>query len=272
MARMALGLEYDGTAFMGWQRQSHAGRTVQDALEAAIAKVADHPVDVVCAGRTDAGVHALCQVTHFDVEARRDLRGWLLGINSNLPADVAANWIKDVPREFHARYQARARQYRYSIVNRPTRPAVMRSQTTWVRHALDDERMCAAAKFLLGEHDFSAFRSVECQARSPVRRVMHLDVRRVGEIVRIDVVADGFLHHMVRNIVGVLIDVGTGKQSPEWAQRVLQGRDRTRGGVTAPPQGLCFMAVLYPIAYDLPVPEGSLFDGLSPDIKLVSNR
>jgi len=272
MARMALGLEYDGTAFMGWQRQSHAGRTVQGCLEEAISKVADHPVDVVCAGRTDAGVHALGRVSHFDVEARRDLRGWLLGINSNLPEDVAANWIKEVPDDFHARYWAYARQYRYGIVNRLTRPAVMRSQMTWVRHSLDEERMRTAARFLLGEHDYSAFRSVECQARSPVRRVHCLDVHRAGEIVSIDVVADGFLHHMVRNMVGVLIDIGTGRQDPVWAQRVLQGRDRTLGGVTAPPQGLCFMAVLYPTANNIPVPEGALFDGLSPDIKLVSSR
>ncbi|MDE2091974.1 MAG: tRNA pseudouridine(38-40) synthase TruA, partial [Gammaproteobacteria bacterium] len=246
MARMALGLEYDGTDFMGWQRQSHAGRTVQGCLEEAISRVADHPVDVVCAGRTDAGVHALGQVAHFDVEARRDLRGWLLGINSNLPVDVAVNWIMDVPDEFHARYRACARHYRYCIVNRPTRPAVVRSQMTWVRHPLDEERMRAAGKFLLGEHDFSAFRAVECQARSPIRHVHRLEVQRDGEIVSLDVVADGFLHHMVRNMVGVMIDIGTGKQAPEWAERVLNGRDRTLGGVTAPPQGLCFMAVLYP--------------------------
>ncbi len=271
MARMAVGLEYDGTAFMGWQRQAHAGRTVQGCLESAIAKVADHPVEVACAGRTDAGVHALGQVTHFDIEARRGLRGWLLGINSNLPADVAANWVQQVPDDFHARYQACARQYRYTILNRLTRPALMRSQVTWVHHLLDEARMCAAARFLLGEHDFSAFRAVECQARSPVRRVHRLDVRRDGEIVTIDVVADGFLHHMVRNIVGVLIDIGTGKQEPEWARRVLAGRDRTLGGITAPSHGLCFMAVLYPTAYGVPVPDGALFDGLSADIELVSS-
>lgn len=271
MARMALGLEYDGTAFMGWQRQAHAGRTVQSCLESAITKVADHPVEVACAGRTDAGVHARGQVTHFDVEARRDLRGWLLGINSNLPADVAANWIKLVPDDFHARYRACARHYRYTILNRLTRPALMRSQTTWVHQALDEGCMRTAARCLLGEHDFSAFRAVECQARSPVRRVHRLDLHREGEIIRIDIVADGFLHHMVRNIVGVLIDIGTGKQEPEWAQRVLAGRDRTLGGVTAPSQGLCFMAVLYPTVYELPVPDGALFDGLSPDIKLVSS-
>jgi len=272
MARLALSLEYDGTAFMGWQRQSHAGRTVQACLEAAIAKVADHPVEVVCAGRTDAGVHATGQVTHFDSPVRRHLRGWLLGINSNLPADVAVNWIQDVPEEFHARYRACARHYRYSILNRLTRPAIMRSQMTWIRHQLDEERMRTAAKFLLGEHDFSAFRAVECQARSPVRSVHRLDVRRDGDGVLIDVVADGFLHHMVRNIVGVLLAIGAGKQDTEWAQRVLAGRDRSLGGVTAPPQGLCFTAVLYPAAYNIPVPQGALFDGLSANLRSALNR
>jgi tRNA pseudouridine38-40 synthase len=272
MTRLALGLEYDGTAFMGWQRQSHSGRTVQGALEAAIAKVADHPVDVVCAGRTDAGVHATGQVTHFDTQVQRDMRGWLLGINSNLPADVAVSWIKEVPGEFHARYRACARQYRYSILNRLTRPAVRRAHMTWIHRALNDKHMNAAAKSLLGEHDFSAFRSMECQAHSPVRHVYRLEVHRVGEAVVIDVVANGFLHHMVRNMVGVLIAIGTGKQETEWALKVLEGRDRTLGGVTAPPQGLCFMAVLYPAAYNIPVPEGALFDGLSTDIKLVISR
>ncbi|HVC36826.1 MAG TPA: tRNA pseudouridine synthase A, partial [Gammaproteobacteria bacterium] len=185
-----------------------------------------------------------------------------LGINSNLPADVAVNWIKDVPDEFHARYRACARQYRYSILNRLTRPAVMRLQMTWVRHSLDVERMRTAAKFLLGEHDFSAFRAAECQARSPVRSVHRLDVRRDSDIVLIDVVADGFLHHMIRNMVGVLIAIGAGKQGPEWALRVLKGRNRTLGGVTAPPQGLCFLAVLYPVIYNMPVMDDALFDGL----------
>jgi tRNA pseudouridine38-40 synthase len=262
MARLAIGLEYDGTAFMGWQRQSHAGRTVQACLETAIAKVADHSLDVVCAGRTDAGVHASGQVAHFDSDARRDLRGWLLGINSSLPADMAANWVKGVPDEFHARHRAYARQYRYNILNRLTRPALMRTQMTWIHHPLDEERMRVAAKSLLGEHDFSAFRAVECQARSPVRCVYRLDVRRDNEVVLIDIVANGFLHHMVRNIAGVLIAIGAGKQDPDWAQQVLAGRDRTLGGVTAAPQGLCFMAALYPAEYSIPVPDDALFEGL----------
>ncbi|MDE2235537.1 MAG: tRNA pseudouridine(38-40) synthase TruA [Gammaproteobacteria bacterium] len=263
MARFALGLEYDGTAFMGWQRQAHAGRTVQACLESAIAKVADHPVQAGCAGRTDAGVHATGQVVHFDSPSRRDPRGWLLGINSNLPQDVAVRWIKQVPDDFHARYQAIARQYRYTILNRVTRSAVLRTLATWVHQPIDEARMRAAAGYLLGEHDFSAFRAVECQARTPVRRLHCLEIRRSGDAVYLDVVADGFLHHMVRNIAGVLIDIGTGKQPPLWARNVLQGRDRTRGGITAPAQGLCFVAVLYPDSYAIPRPHGALFSGLT---------
>ncbi|MBU6420969.1 MAG: tRNA pseudouridine(38-40) synthase TruA [Gammaproteobacteria bacterium] len=260
--RLAIGLEYDGTRFMGWQRQAHPGRTVQACVEAAVASVADHPVELTCAGRTDAGVHASGQVAHFDTQAQRSARSWLLGINSNLPKDVALRWILEVPEDFHARFRARARHYRYTIVNRPTRPALARLRGTWVHAALDIESMQAAARHLLGQHDFSAFRAVECQARSPVRTLQRLDVRRRGERVTLEVVADGFLHHMVRNIAGVLIAIGAQKHPSDWAHAVLQGRDRKLGGVTAPPQGLCFVAVLYPPAYTIPVPEDALFDGL----------
>ncbi|MGA9851937.1 MAG: tRNA pseudouridine(38-40) synthase TruA [Gammaproteobacteria bacterium] len=266
MTRLALGLEYDGTEFMGWQRQTHTGRTVQGCLESALSKVADHPVEVSCAGRTDAGVHATGQVAHFDTFAARNLRGWLLGLNSNLPKDMAVNWIREVAEEFHARFRARARQYRYSILNRLTRPAVARTQASWVHRPLDETRMQAAAGHLLGEHDFSAFRAVECQARSPVRTLHRLDVCRQGEQVLIDAVANGFLHHMVRNITGVLIAIGEGKREPDWARQVLEGRDRTLGGITAPPQGLCLMAVLYPAIYEIPVPEDAMFNNLSANL------
>ena len=264
MTRFALGLEYDGTGFMGWQSQIHAGRTVQTCVEEAIGKVADHVVDVICAGRTDAGVHASGQVIHFDTEARRDLRGWLLGINSNLPPDVAVNWVQEVPAEFHARFSAEARQYRYVILNRATRPAIGRAQVTWSFRPLDAARMATAARHLLGKHDFSAFRSVECQAKQPVRTLDRLEVRREGEHIVIDVVADGFLHHMVRNIAGVLMAVGEGKREPDWSKQVLEGRDRTLGGVTAQPEGLSLVAVKYPSQYQVPLPEGALFsDNLS---------
>lgn len=248
---------------MGWQRQSHAGRTVQACLEAALSKVADHPVETICAGRTDAGVHASGQVVHFDSEARRELRGWLLGLNANLPEDAAVNWIKPVADEFHARFKAQARHYCYTILNRPTRPALDRAQATWIHRPLDHERMQVASRHLLGKHDFSAFRAVECQAKSPVRTLHALRVERIGEMVRVDVVADGFLHHMVRNIVGVLVAIGTGKQDVDWSERVLAGRDRAFGGVTAPAQGLCFKAVSYPERFGIPLPDDNLFEEVS---------
>lgn len=263
MPRFALGVEYDGTAFMGWQRQSHAGRTVQACLEAALTRVANHPVEVTCAGRTDAGVHASGQVVHFDSDADRGTRGWILGCNSNLPEDVAVNWIKPVNADFHARFLAQARHYRYTILNRDTRPALGRAQVTWIHRPLDCARMLAAGRPLIGRHDFSAYRAVECQAHSPVRTLHSLTVERHGDQVLIDVVADGFLHHMVRNIAGVLIAVGAGQQAADWAERVLEGRDRTLGGVTAPPNGLCFKGVLYPLEYEIPVPADARFAGLS---------
>jgi tRNA pseudouridine38-40 synthase len=259
MTRFALGIEYDGTDFMGWQRQGHAGRTVQACIEEALGKVADRPVDVTCAGRTDAGVHAAGQVIHFDSDARRNLRGWLLGVNSNLPPDVAARWIQEASPEFHARFRAIARHYRYTVLNRTTRPALARTQLTWVHQPLDAERMQAAARHLIGKHDFSAFRSVECQALHPVRTVQRLDVQRQGELVLIDAVADGFLHHMVRNIVGVLLAVGEGKRDADWSLQVLEGRDRSLGGVTAPASGLCFAAVRYPDEFHIPQPKETGF-------------
>ena len=259
MTRYALGLEYDGTAFMGWQSQTHPGRTVQANLEEALAKVADHGVEVTCAGRTDAGVHARGQVVHFDSDARRNLRSWLLGVNSNLPPDMAVAWIQEVAADFHARFSAEARQYRYVILNRFTRPALEREVVSWVHRPLDAARMQQAARHLLGRHDFSAFRSVECQAKHPVRTLQRLDVRREGERVVIDAVADGFLHHMVRNIAGVLLAVGEGKQDPGWSRAVLEGRDRTLGGVTAPAGGLSLMAVKDPPRFGIPLPEWALF-------------
>lgn len=259
MTRYALGLEYDGSEFMGWQRQSHAGRTVQASVEQALSRVADHVLEVTCAGRTDAGVHAIGQVVHFDSTARRGLRGWLLGLNSNLPADVAAQWILPVPDEFHARFRAEARHYRYTLLNRDSRPALERASVTWIHRPLGAARMQAAARHLLGRHDFSAFRSVECQAKQPVRTLQRLDIQRRGEQLIIDAVADGFLHHMVRNIVGVLLAVGDGRREPDWAREVLAARDRSLGGVTAPASGLCFMAARYPEKFGIPVPVGALF-------------
>lgn len=259
MTRYACGIEYDGSGFKGWQRQTHEPITVQAAVEEALAKVADHAVAVTCAGRTDAGVHASGQVIHFDTEARRELRGWLLGTNSNLPPAVSATWVKEMPEDFHARFKASARQYRYVILNRDVRPALGRAELTWIHRPLDAELMAAAAAHLTGKHDFSAFRSVECQAKQPVRDLKRLEVRRDGERVVIDALADGFLHHMVRNITGVLLEIGQGKREPIWAREVLEGRDRALGGVTAPANGLTLVAVEYPAEFAVPVSRDALF-------------
>lgn len=249
--RIAMGVEYDGRAFFGWQRQAEV-RSVQAAVEQAIAAVADHPVEVTCAGRTDAGVHATGQVIHFDTAAARPLRGWLLGTNSHLPADAGITWVQPVPEDFHARFSATHRRYRYAILNRTTRPGLEAGRVSWHHRPLDEERMRAAARMLLGEHDFSSFRSFECQARTPVRKLRRLDVVRRGDHVWLDALADGFLHHMVRNLAGVLLEVGDGRRPPEWAREVLEARDRRAGGVTAPPGGLYLVEVGYPPEFALP--------------------
>jgi tRNA pseudouridine38-40 synthase len=217
--------------------------------------VADHPVGVVCAGRTDAGVHAWGQVVHFDTRAPRDERSWVLGGNANLPPDLALTWARAVPLEFDARRSARRRHYRYLIYNHPLRSALLRDRACWECRPLDDERMQAGASYLLGEHDFSAYRAAACQAKSPVRRVDRIEVSRRGRLIALDVVANAFLHHMVRNIAGVLMAVGLGRRPAEWPREVLVGRDRRLGGVTAPPAGLYLVAVEYPDRFGLaPVP------------------
>ncbi len=249
--RIALGVEYDGTDFCGWQIQSGV-RTVQECLEQALSRVANHPVQVVCAGRTDTGVHGLGQVVHFDSDAARDERAWVLGGNANLPGDITLRWAHPVPDSFHARFGAQRRHYRYLILNRKTRPAVGRNRFCWIHRPLDVTRMQTAARYLLGEHDFSSYRAVACQAKSPVRTVHRLDVVQEEDLITIDIVANAFLHHMVRNIAGVLITIGSGEQEPHWADEVLNYRDRTLGGVTAPPQGLYFVGVEYSPEYELP--------------------
>ena len=249
--RYALGIEYDGTGFLGWQRLPH-GATVQAAVEKALSFVADHPVDVVCAGRTDSGVHAQCQVVHFDSDARRDERAWVLGGNGRVPDAIALRWARPVADDFSARYDARARRYRYRILDRPVRPAMLRLLVTWERRSLDAAAMHAAAQALVGEHDFSAFRTVQCQARHAVRSMHAVEVRRVGEEVHVEVEANAFLHHMVRNIVGSLLPVGRGERPVEWVGELLAGRARKVAGPTAPPQGLCFLGPRYPARHGLP--------------------
>lgn len=249
--RIALGIEYDGTDFSGWQRLKSAA-SVQAAVERALSQVAAHPVEISCAGRTDAGVHGRCQVAHFDTEAQRDMRGWVLGSCANLPPSVAVLWAQPVAAEFHARYAARSRRYRYHILNRPVRAALDARYVTWERLSLDAERMHAAAQALLGEHDFSAFRALSCQAAHPRRSVLAVSVRREGEQVLVDIEANAFLHHMVRNIVGSLLPIGRGEQPVAWLAELLAGRDRQLAGPTAPATGLTFVGPRYPAHWGLP--------------------
>ncbi len=250
--RFALGIEYDGTDFLGWQRLSH-GRSVQAAVEAALSFVAAHPVEVTCAGRTDSGVHARCQVVHFDSMSERSERAWTLGANAQLPRDVAVLWAQPVAEGFHARFGARARRYRYTILNRPIRAALDARFVTWERAPLDTDAMQRAAQALVGEHDFSAFRTVACQANSPMRHVREIVVVRAGDEVAIEIEANAFLHHMVRNIVGSLLPIGRGERAPEWLAELLHGRDRSVAGPTAPASGLVFVGPRYPAEWQLPV-------------------
>ncbi|HEY0766763.1 MAG TPA: tRNA pseudouridine(38-40) synthase TruA [Steroidobacteraceae bacterium] len=252
MARIAVGIEYDGSAYAGWQAQG-SRRTIQQITERALSSVAAEPVSLVCAGRTDAGVHAHGQVAHFDTRATRSARGWVLGANSELPADVSVSWALPVPAHFHARYCAEARTYRYLILNRVARSALLAQRATWIHRPLDHERMAQAASALHGEHDFSAFRSSECQAKSPIRRMERLTVERRGDSVVIEATANAFLHHMVRNIAGLLIAIGKADAPPSWAREVLEGRDRTRNAATAPAAGLYLLSVRYPAAFAVPV-------------------
>ena len=247
--RIALGVEYNGSGFHGWQMQQQGIRSVQHEVERAIAQVADHPVRVHCAGRTDTGVHAREQVIHFDTRAQRPLRAWTQGVNVNLPDDVSVLWAAQVPAEFHARFSAERRRYRYRILNRPLRSALQHGRVTWIHQPLDAEVMHAAAQALAGTHDFSSYRALGCQAKSPVRTLHHISVQRCGEILELDIEANAFLHHMVRNIAGVLIAIGKGDADSRWAKEVLELRDRSLGGVTAPPGGLYFEKVYYPERY-----------------------
>lgn len=254
--RYALGVEYDGSGFLGWQRLSQPGvageETLQQALETALSVVADHPVVTVCAGRTDAGVHAACQVVHFDSDAARDPRGWMLGATGRLPPAMCVRWCQPVPGDFHARFSARARRYRYTLLNRPVRPALGRQYLAWERRPLDADAMHRAAQALLGEQDFSAFRTVHCQAPHARRELQSIAVRRDGEEISVEVQANAFLHHMVRNIVGSLLVVGRGERPEAWIAELLAGRDRTLAGPTAPPGGLVFLGPRYPPEWGLP--------------------
>ena len=249
--RIAIGIEYNGLAYAGWQHQGHAP-TVQQAVEQALSVVADQPVKVIAAGRTDAGVHALGQVAHFDTPAQRTPRAWLLGTNANLSGDVALTWVQPVSDEFHARFSAQRRRYRYVILNRMARSGVLDSRMAWVHQRLDVDRMAQAARALLGTHDFSAYRASACQSKKPVKTVYELTVQRRADLIVLDIEADGFLHHMVRNIVGVLLAIGRGEHEISWALEVLEARDRKSGGITASPHGLYFVHAVYPEHFAIP--------------------
>jgi tRNA pseudouridine38-40 synthase len=253
--RVALGVEYDGAGFHGWQTQPHA-RNVQDVLQAALSRVADHPVEVVAAGRTDTGVHATGQVVHFETFAERSPHAWLLGVNTWLPADVAVQWVRDVPNDFHARYAAIGRSYRYTVLRAGARSALLRERAWWIHRPLDIGAMSAAASYLLGEHDFSAFRAAACQARRPWRHLRRVALLEEGECLHLEFTANAFLHHMVRNLVGALCRVGRGEEAPAWVAGVLAARDRRHAGITAPAQGLCLTAVEYPLRFALPLAPG----------------
>lgn len=249
--RIALGVEYDGASFAGWQSQVHRN-TVQDVLESALSAIANSSLSTVCAGRTDAGVHALAQVVHFDTDVQRPDSAWVRGTNANLPPTVAVSWAKPVTGDFHARFSAVGRSYRYLLFNHPVRPALLHGKVGWYHQTLDVDAMRAAAAMLVGEHDFSAFRASQCQAKSPVRTLLKLDISRQGNMVAFDLAANAFLHHMVRNLVGTLVYVGNGRRPVEWVEEVLTSRDRARAARTFDAGGLYLVGVDYGSRWLLP--------------------
>lgn len=249
-----MAVEYDGASYHGWQLQKHCvEQTIQGCVEKALSLVADTPVRVHCAGRTDAGVHASEQIIHFDTPCRRSTKAWVMGGNAQLDDAIALKWIIPVEQDFHARFSAENRRYRYVIYNGAIRSAIMAGKSSWEKMPLDAPLMNDEAQCLLGEQDFSAFRAAACQSRTPMRCVQKVTVSRLSDLVLIDIQANAFLHHMVRNIAGVLLDVGSGRRSPGWTEKVLQSRDRNSGSVTASPYGLYLVGVTYPDVYNLPL-------------------
>ena len=249
--RVAAIIEYDGTDYAGWQSQAHS-ISIQDAVQAALSFVAGHPVIAICAGRTDAGVHALGQVIHFDTHAQRSPRAWVLGANTRLAPSIALQWAGEVSMAFHARHRASRRIYRYLILNRSARSALQRGRSAWIHRPLDAEAMHAAAQALIGEHDFSAFRSIECQSQTPIRRVDAIEVTRAGDLVSLQITANAYLHHMVRNIIGTLLAVQREADPKAAMAKVLAGADRRAAGPTAPAEGLYLWRVEYPKDFAIP--------------------
>lgn len=252
--RIALGIEYNGFEFYGWQAQRDVS-TVQGVLQEALAKVANEPVLLFCAGRTDAGVHATGQVVHFDTRAKRHIDAWIWGTNSHLPPSVVVRWARAVDYSFHARFKARARRYRYVIYNHPIRPAILSKRATWHYYPLDITRMQQAGQYLLGEQDFSSFRSSQCNSKTAMRNVTAFHIERKGDFVVLEIEANAFLHHMVRNIVGSLMKIGTGNKDPEWMSDVLKAKNRRVAAETAPADGLYLIRVTYPEPYIFPLPD-----------------
>lgn len=257
--RIALGVEYDGSAYCGWQRQKHSP-SVQEPLEAALSKVANEPIKLVCAGRTDTGVHGCGQVVHFDTHAERSEWNWIMGVNSSIDHSISVSWAKDVEARFHARFSAHSRTYRYVIANTDSRPAILNQGVTWVAKSLDEKKMDRALATLRGTHDFSSYRGSGCQASSPKRSVQYTRVSRQNNLLVVEIRANAFLLHMVRNIVGQLLEVGKGNAPEDEMLRILGLKDRTRAAVTAPPQGLYLVKVSYPEHFGLPeTPVGPIF-------------
>ncbi|MCF6755089.1 tRNA pseudouridine(38-40) synthase TruA [Pseudomonas balearica] len=253
VSRIALGVEYKGARYRGYQRQVDGVPSIQETLERALSRVAGgQPVSLTCAGRTDALVHASGQVVHFDTTVQRSPHAWVMGANANLPADISVTWAQQMPMGFDARFSAVSRRYRYVIYNDPIRPAHLAQEVTWNHRPLDIVAMRKAAAMLVGTHDFSAFRASQCQAKSPVKTVHHLELLEFGRLIVIDIRANAFLHHMVRNIAGVLMTIGAGEQPVDWARQVLESRRREQGGVTAHPYGLYLVHVEYPAQFDVP--------------------
>ncbi|RFC36561.1 MAG: tRNA pseudouridine38-40 synthase [Candidatus Nitrotoga sp. LAW] len=249
--RIALGVEYDGSQYFGWQSQA-GGHTVQDALQVALSGIANELISVVAAGRTDTGVHAQEQVVHFNTNVVRPLTAWVRGVNALLPNSIAVLWAHMVPEEFHARFSAQARSYRYLLINRSVRDALQHGKAGWFHAPLNVETMREAAQYLLGEHDFSALRAAECQAKSPIKNLAQLDIKKQGNAIVFDLSANAFLHHMVRNIIGCLVYVGKGKHPPQWMREVLEGRERSLAAPTFAPDGLYLRRVTYDVKWELP--------------------
>lgn len=259
--RFALGLEYCGKGFHGWQSQPQ-GDTVQDVLELALARIAGNSLGVVCAGRTDAGVHATLQVVHFETEVERPLSAWVRGVNSNLPSGVAVRWVRQVSDDFHARFSARGRRYRYLLINRAQRPGLWDGRVGWYHLPLDHVAMQDAAARLIGEHDFSAFRAANCQAKTPIKTLREARVSVQGDLLVFDFEATAFLHHMVRNLVGTLVYIGKGVQSPSWIDELLLAKDRRLAAPTFSPDGLYFRGPIYEPGWNFPEVNDDLFDGV----------